>query len=64
MADPLPTPVAEGDVIAVVAGLEMPLLLRPVEGGYRLLAHAYVHGIMHGEAWPEREEELEEIVLF
>jgi hypothetical protein len=62
-ADPLPTPAKAGDVIAIVAGLEMPLLLRPVEGGYRLLAHVYVHGIMYGEAWPEGKEELEEIVL-
>lgn len=61
--DPLPMPVEAGDKIAVVGGLEMPLLLRPVEGGYRLLTHVYVHGIMHGEAWPEREEALEDIVL-
>jgi hypothetical protein len=30
--DPLPMPAEPGDVIAVVGGLEMPLLLRPVEG--------------------------------
>ena len=63
MADPLPTPAKAGDAIAIVAGLEMPLLLRPVEGGYRLLAHVYVHGIMYGEAWPKGKEELDEIVL-
>jgi hypothetical protein len=63
VADPLPTPAEAGDVIAVVAGLEMPLLLRPVESGYRLIAHVYVHGIMFGEAWPEQEGELEEIAL-
>ena len=61
--DPLPTPVQSGDRIAVVSGLEMPLLLRPVEGGYRLLTHVYVHGMMYGEAWPETVESLEEIVL-
>ena len=41
----------------------MPLLLRPVEGGYRLLTHIYVHGITYGEAWPESEEALEDTVL-
>jgi hypothetical protein len=61
--DPLPTPVEPGDKIAVIGGLGMPLLLRPVEGGYRLLTHVYVHGIMYGEAWPENVESLEEIVL-
>ncbi|EXJ62883.1 hypothetical protein A1O7_03325 [Cladophialophora yegresii CBS 114405] len=61
--DPLPTPAAPGDVIAVVQGMEMPLLLRPVDGGYRLITHVYVHGIMYGEAWPDDANELEEIVL-
>lgn len=63
VADPLPTPMEPMDKIAVVAGLEMPLVVRSVEGGYRLICHAYVHGIMHGEAWPENEADLEDIVL-
>jgi hypothetical protein len=46
-ADPLPVPIEPGDRIAIVRGLEMPLALRPVEGGYRLLTHVYVHGIMY-----------------
>jgi len=63
-ADPLPSSVQPGDIVAIVSGLEMPLLLRPIEGGgYKLLTHAYVHGIMYGEAWPETEDQLEEIVL-
>jgi hypothetical protein len=62
-ADPLPVPIEPGDRIAIVCGLEMPLALRPVEGGYRLLTHVYVHGIMYGEAWPQNEDNLEEIIL-
>jgi hypothetical protein len=62
-ADPLPVPIESGDRIAIVRGLEMPLALRPVEGGYRLLTQVYVHGIMYGEAWPQNEDNLEEIVL-
>ncbi|RMZ86978.1 hypothetical protein DV736_g5791, partial [Chaetothyriales sp. CBS 134916] len=62
-ADPLPVSIVPGDKIAIVRGLEMPLALRRVEGGYKLLTHVYVHGIMHGEAWPEDEDGLEEIVL-
>ncbi|KAI9781660.1 MAG: hypothetical protein M1839_005877 [Geoglossum umbratile] len=61
--DPLPVSIEPGDRIAIVRGLEMPLALRPVEGGYRLITHVYVHGIMYGEAWPENEDNLEEIVL-
>ncbi|OCT54968.1 hypothetical protein CLCR_02818 [Cladophialophora carrionii] len=61
--DPLPTPIRPGDVIAVVQGMEMPFLLRPVDGGYKLLAHVYVHGIMYGEAWPDDANEVEDLVL-
>lgn len=69
--------VQAGDKIAVVAGLAMPIILRPVvEGGgttdstqedgklvYRLVTHAHVHGIMHGEAWEDESTVLEEIIL-
>lgn len=61
--DPLPVSIEPGDKIAIVRGLQMPLALRPVEGGYRLLAQVYVHGIMYGEAWPQDEDTLEDIVL-
>lgn len=43
-----------GDKIAVVAGLEMPRVLRPVEMDgsgevvYRLVTHVYMHGTMYG----------------
>ncbi|KAI0534786.1 heterokaryon incompatibility protein-domain-containing protein [Xylaria digitata] len=54
----------EDDVVALLAGYEFPVALRPDGGGnYRFVAPLYVHGIMHGEAWPEDESELEEIVL-
>ncbi|KAG8528679.1 uncharacterized protein KY384_006366 [Bacidia gigantensis] len=52
-----------GDRIALVAGLSMPLILRPVYGGYQLITHAYVHGMMYGETWPENPAELSYITL-
>lgn len=63
--DPLPMSMEAGDKVAIVSGLEMPLLLRPVEadGGYKLISHAYVHGMMYGELWPDSEHELQDIVL-
>ena len=61
--DPLPESMQAGDVIALVSGLEMPLMLRSVEGGYRLITHVYLHGVMHGELWPETDGELVEIAL-
>jgi hypothetical protein len=61
--DPLPLSIEAGDKIAIISGLEMPLVIRPVEGGYRLITHVFVHGMMYGEMWPESEAELEDIVL-
>ena len=69
--------VQAGDQIAVVAGLEMPIILRPVvegdsaEGGavkygkrvYKLVTHAYVHGIMYGEGWEDESAAFEDIIL-
>ncbi|KAJ8118188.1 hypothetical protein OPT61_g794 [Boeremia exigua] len=60
--DPLPDSMQAGDVIVLISGLGMPLLLRRVEGGYRLISHIYVHGLMYGESWPE-DDELSDIRL-
>jgi hypothetical protein len=61
--DPLPVSMMPGDEIAIIRGLEMPLLLRPVENGYKLITHVYVHGMMYGEMWPQDEGCLEDIIL-
>jgi hypothetical protein len=42
-----------GDCIAVFAGGDMPLVVRPRSGSWKLLGESYVHGIMHGEAFRE-----------
>ncbi|CAG1978439.1 unnamed protein product [Fusarium graminearum] len=48
--------VLEGDVIAVVMGLEWPCVLRPKSNGekhdqgYEFIGDAYCHGVMNGEA--------------
>jgi hypothetical protein len=54
--------VEQGDRIAVLAGLEIPMVLREVDQGYHFVTHTYVHGIMHGEAWPANAE-IREIIL-
>lgn len=61
--DPLPDSIQTGDKIVLISGLEMPLVMRSVEGGFRLITHVYVHGIMYGEMWPEDGRELQDIVL-
>ncbi|KAI0424967.1 heterokaryon incompatibility protein-domain-containing protein [Xylaria sp. FL1042] len=54
----------EGDAVALLAGCDFPVALRPDgNGNYRFVAPLYIDGIMYGEAWPEDEATLEEIVL-
>ncbi|KAF2995184.1 hypothetical protein E8E14_003971 [Neopestalotiopsis sp. 37M] len=63
--------VRQGDRIAVIAGLSLPFVLRPVKmagtrkdsGEYKLISHCYLDGIMHGEAIHEGDAELQDIVL-
>ncbi|KAI0134229.1 heterokaryon incompatibility protein-domain-containing protein [Xylariales sp. AK1849] len=56
----------EGDELALLAGLDSPVLLRRQSGNqFRVVVPAYCHGVMDGERWNEDEDEekLEEIVL-
>ncbi|KAF8855186.1 hypothetical protein BDZ45DRAFT_692774 [Acephala macrosclerotiorum] len=47
-----PHSIREGDHIALLAGLDVPMIIRPLENGhYRMIAPAYVCGIMEGQAW-------------
>lgn len=45
----------QGDVVAILYGLQFPAVLRPVSDHYIFLGTAYVHGIMHGERVREHE---------
>jgi hypothetical protein len=53
------------DVVALIPGLRMPMILRPAGGKdyYRVVAPAYVHGMMQGEIWEEWKERMQEVVL-
>ncbi|KAI0411233.1 heterokaryon incompatibility protein-domain-containing protein [Xylaria grammica] len=54
----------KGDVVALLAGCEAPVALRPDgNGNYIFVTVLYVDGIMDGEAWPDDESKLGEIVL-
>jgi hypothetical protein len=41
--------IKEGDLVAMICYMEMPLILRPDGDKFRLAAHAYFHGMMFGE---------------
>ncbi|KAH7413344.1 heterokaryon incompatibility protein-domain-containing protein [Cadophora sp. MPI-SDFR-AT-0126] len=45
-----------GDSIALLQGASVPIILRPCNGGYRVVGEAYVHGIMEGEFWEAQDE--------
>ena len=42
-----------GDRIALIAGLQLPFIVRKTGDKYNLIGPAYVHGIMKGERWNE-----------
>ncbi|MCJ1383365.1 hypothetical protein MMC17_006478 [Xylographa soralifera] len=55
-----------GDKIFILLGSAMPAVLRPIEGGYKLIGLAYIHGLMDGEAMAGLESgqyQLEEITI-
>ena len=53
-----------GDEVWILADAAMPYVLRPSGNGrYRLVAAAYVHGIMHGEAVMGGEQGIEYVEL-
>jgi hypothetical protein len=52
------------DRIAIIAGLKMPVVLRPrPDGTYTFVSHCYLHGVMYGEAVHEVTDELKDIIL-
>ncbi|KAI1351033.1 heterokaryon incompatibility protein-domain-containing protein [Xylaria sp. FL0043] len=53
----------EGDDIYLLAGLDLPCVLRRRSNEFRFVAPAYVHGVMKGQLWPEDENELEDLIL-
>lgn len=54
---------AEGDDVYLLAGSDVPLVLRRDGDNYRVVAPAYIIGAMKGEYWPEDESTLETITL-
>ncbi|KAK5124719.1 hypothetical protein LTR85_001432 [Meristemomyces frigidus] len=53
-----------GDEICIFEGACFPFVIRDrVDESYRLIGDAYVHGVMHGEAWPECADDLQTIML-
>jgi hypothetical protein len=56
-----PYSIQNGDRIALFSGMPYPMVVRPHGQRWRLITTAYVHGVMYGEAWDEKE--LEDIVL-
>ncbi|KAL2062663.1 hypothetical protein VTL71DRAFT_5735 [Oculimacula yallundae] len=56
----------EGDVVALISGMNLPAVLRPVLGTgerkFMFVGTAYVHGMMQGEQWDD-ERKMEKLVL-
>jgi hypothetical protein len=52
-----------GDKIALVAGLGVPVVLRPIGNSFQLVSHCYVHGLMDGKFWAKMNEELDSMLI-
>lgn len=55
-----PDTMLEGDKIALVRGIPVPMLLRDAEDGsgrYTVVGPAFVHGLMRGEDWGKQKEQ-------
>ena len=55
--------IQEGDLVALIAGVHWPLIIRKEGHLYRSKGPAYIHGIMYGEKWPDDKKVLINIVL-
>jgi len=55
--------IQKGDLITLIAGVDVPVIIRKEGDLYRIKGPAYVHGIMNGEKLPEKESGLIDIVL-
>jgi hypothetical protein len=52
------------DQIALLAGCDYPMIVRSADSGYlKLIAPAFVAGVMNGEAWPQNKKDLKDIIL-
>jgi hypothetical protein len=62
--DRISVSIEKDDRIAILAGLNVPVVLRPrPDGTYAFVSHCYLHGFMRGEAFDGDTEELQDIVL-
>jgi hypothetical protein len=59
-----PLTIQEGDIVAIIIGLEAPMILRKSDDDkYEIVGEAYVHGIMDGEAMDAQDVMIGKIVL-
>jgi hypothetical protein len=57
-----PDGMKEGDIVAILNGLDFPLVLRRVEQGFEVVGDCYAHGIMLGESMENAQDEMLNIV--
>ncbi|KAI0468971.1 heterokaryon incompatibility protein-domain-containing protein [Xylaria cf. heliscus] len=53
----------KGDFVYLLAGLDVPCVLRPSGDEFKFVALAHVQGVMGGQLWPTNENELEGLAL-
>ena len=55
--------IQEGDLVALIAAVNMPMIIWKKGSSYRSKGLAYIYSMMYGEMWPEGEKDLIDIIL-
>lgn len=59
-----PKCIANGDAVVLIAGLALPMIVRAnAQEKYTVVGAAHIQKVVDGDAWPDDEGELEDIVL-
>jgi hypothetical protein len=58
-----PKDIQEGDLVALIAGVNIPMIIWKKGSSYRSKGLAYIYSMMYGEMWPEEEKDLIDIIL-
>jgi hypothetical protein len=58
-----PISMKTSNVVALFAGFKGVMILRERNTDYEVVGAAYVEGVMEGQAWPERKEHLQQLIL-
>lgn len=58
-----PHPIRPGDNVALITGIQCPVIVRLSGGQHTIVALAYIHNYMDGQLWPDSPNKLQDFVF-